>query len=377
MSEHDRRSVDGMFHLPLGRIAGVPVRVHWSVLFTALLVAEILAANVLPSEVRHRSAWAYWAAGATGALLFLASILAHELMHVVLARHYGVPVKRITLWLLGGMSEMTGEPPSPRAAAVIAGAGPATSLGVGVGFGLVGWVAMMFGASTLVGATLLWLAVTNGILAVFNMLPAAPLDGGRVLQAVLWRRYRNSYRATVAADRVGRALGIAMVGVGVLELLAVDVVGGIWLALIGMFLISASRSESTVAAIRKTLATATLGELMRPLPGPVPSWWTTAHLHEMRPAGEPADDLMPVVDFDGRGLGVVSWRDTNARGGSGEEATVGTICRRLPVLPAGSGVVEAIRGGAFARGAVLVQDGALFGLVSAADLENAARSKAA
>jgi Zn-dependent protease len=363
-----------MSALPIGTYHGVPVRAHWSLLFTALLVAEILASGVLPSTAPHHATGAYWAAGAVGSVVFLASVLAHELMHAVAARHYGVRVDRITLWLLGGMAEIKGDPPTPRAAAVIAGAGPAASIGVGALFSLGAWGGDALGLPDLFTATLLWLGVTNGILGVFNLLPGAPLDGGRLLQAALWHRYRDSYRATVVATRVGRQLGIGLVTLGLLEALWFDVVGGLWLALIGWFLVSAARAESAGAMLRAVLPDMTIGQLMRPLPTPVPAWWTTAHLREMRELPELLHEILPVVDFDGRGIGIISWRDVAARGDARhDEATLGTLCRRLPVLPAQTSALDAMRDGAFARGAVLVQDAnGVFGLVSAADLEHAA-----
>lgn len=360
----------GMSGLPLGTYRGVPVYAHWSLLLTALLIAEILASSVLPAEVPHRTTGTYWACGAIGATLFLASVLAHELMHAVMARHYGVPVKRITLWLLGGMAEIGGDAPSPKAAAMIAGAGPAASLAVAAGFGLGSWCAAVIGLSSLVTATLLWLAVTNGILGVFNLLPGEPLDGGRLLQAVLWQRYQDSYRATVVATRVGRRLGLALVVLGALEALFVDAFGGLWLALIGWFLMGAARAESAGAAMRAMLPDVTLAQLMRPLPAPVPSWWTTRHLREMRELAELIHDVVPVVGFDGRAVGVISWRDLS---GGDDEATLGAVCRRLPVLSADSAALDMMRNGALARGAVLVQDQAgVIGIVTASDLEHAA-----
>jgi Zn-dependent protease len=364
----------GLAAVPLGTYGGVPVRAHWSLLLTALLVAEILAASVLPTSAPHHSTPAYWAAGAVGAVVFLASVLAHELMHAVAARHYAVRVDRITLWLLGGMAEIKGDPPTPRAAAVIAGAGPATSIAAGAAFGLTAWGAAALGLPSLVTATLLWLGVTNGILGVFNLLPGAPLDGGRLLQAALWKRYGDSYRATLVATRVGRQLGIGLVTLGLVEAMFLDVVGGLWLALIGWFLVSASRAESAGAAMRAALPSLTLGELMRPLPAPVPAWWTVAHLGEMRQLTELLHEVLPVVDFEGRALGIIAWQDlARVADGSRDDTTIGSLCRRLPVLRADASALEAMRSGALARGAALVQgpDGA-FGVVTAIDLQHAA-----
>lgn len=375
MVQAEQRTTGGMTGLPLGTCRGVPVRANWSVLLIALLIAEILASGVLPSSAPHHSTGAYWAAGLVGAVVFLASILAHELMHAVVARHYGVRVERITLWLLGGMAEIRDDPPTPRAAAMIAGAGPAASIAVGAGFGLSAWGVAELGVPPLVTATLLWLGVTNGILGLFNLLPGAPLDGGRLLQAALWSRYRDSYRATVTATRVGRHLGVGIAVLGLLEVLFLDVVGGLWLALIGWFLLNASRAEAAGALIRTVRPDITVGQLMRPLPEPAPAWWTAGRLLEIRQPSELIHDPIPVVGFDGRALGVISWRDVAAGKDSNhdEQATLGSLCHRLSVLPADSSALDATRTGALAHGAALVQDAnGAFGLITAADIEHAA-----
>ncbi len=248
------------------------------------------------------------------------------------------------------MAEIKSDPPTPRTAAVIAGRDrrPASRRR---GVRLEGWVAATLGAPTLATATLLWLGVTNGSLGFFNLLPGAPLNGGRLLQAALWSRYRDSYRATVVATRVGRQLGIDLVTVGLLE-----------------------------AMMRAVLPNLTVGELMRPLPAPAPTWWTVAHLQEMRQLSELIHEVLPVVDFDGRGLGVISWQDVAARGTpQHDEATLlGSLCRRLPVLAAGSSALDAMRSGALAHGAALVQDAdGGFGLITTADLQHAAALGAA
>jgi Zn-dependent protease len=295
-------------------------------------------------------------------------------MHAVAARHYRVRVERITLWLLGGMAEIKDDPPTPRAAAVIAGAGPAASIAMGAGFGLSAWGIAALGVPTLVTATLLWLGVTNGILALFNLLPGAPLDGGRLLQAALWSRYRDAYRATVTATRVGRQLGVGITILGLLEVLFFDVVGGLWLALIGWFLVSASRAESAGALMRTVLPNITVGQLMRALPAPALAWWTAAHLLEMRQPAELIHDVIPVVGFDGRAIGIISWRDVaGSENGHRDEATLGSLCHRLSVLPAESSALDVTRTGALAHGAALVQDAnGAFGLITAADIEHAA-----
>ena len=182
----------------LGRPAGIRVGAHWSVLLTMALLAWLLAESLLPAAVPGLSAVVYWASGTAGSVVFLASLLVHELSHALVARHRGLAVDRVTLWLLGGSTELTDDPPTPRTAFAVAIAGPVASLLAGAGF-LGGSLPL----SGVVGVTLAWLGWTNVILAVFNLLPGAPLDGGRVLQALVWRLTGDKRRAQAASARSG------------------------------------------------------------------------------------------------------------------------------------------------------------------------------
>ena len=187
--------------IPLGRVAGIRVGANWTVAVILVLIAWLLAGSVLPGVARHMSVAVYWTVGGAAAALFLASLLAHELSHALVARHNGLKVRAITLWMLGGITELEGEPPDAGADLRIAVAGPAVSVAAaGVFLGMAQAVGYA-GGPAVVTAGLVWLAVMNGMLAVFNMLPGAPLDGGRVLRALLWRHYGDRRRAEVAAAR--------------------------------------------------------------------------------------------------------------------------------------------------------------------------------
>lgn len=166
------------------------------------LLTDLLAASVLPDAAPHHSRTAHIAIAAAATVVFVAGLLGHELAHALVARHYGMPVQHITLWMLGGMTELGGEPPSPRADALIAAAGPATSLALGGGFAGLAWLA----GGGLLGSALAWLAVMNVFLGGFNLLPGAPLDGGRLLRALLWRHYQDRARATDISAQMGRVL---------------------------------------------------------------------------------------------------------------------------------------------------------------------------
>ncbi|HCU91366.1 MAG TPA: hypothetical protein DHU96_00815, partial [Actinobacteria bacterium] len=228
----------------LGRVGGIPVGVHWSVIVIVGLIAAILGGQVLPQMAPGQSTTAYWAVAIPGALLFVLALLAHELAHAFVARRAGVPVRSITLWALGGVSELGGEPPTARADLRIAAAGPATSLlAGGVFWGLA--VLLDLAAGPAIGvAALGWLAIMNVLLAAFNLLPGAPLDGGRILRAALWMHHGDRSRAARTAAGAGRIVGGILVGLGLAELWIWSSLGGLWLMLIGFFLITAASAEA-------------------------------------------------------------------------------------------------------------------------------------
>src|SRR5438132_3315739 len=177
-------------NLSLGRIAGIHVGLNWSLLVVTGLIAWSLATGLLPAASPGQTSGAYWTAGIVSAFVYLACLLAHELAHSVVAMRRGVRVEGITLWLFGGVSRFSSESSSPGAQAWITFVGPLTSLLLGVVFFLAA-VALGGGAHpSLLSATLAWLGYINILLGVFNLLPAFPLDGGRILQSLIWLRTR-------------------------------------------------------------------------------------------------------------------------------------------------------------------------------------------
>ena len=262
--------------VPLGRAAGIRVGVHWSVLVIVLLIGWLLSAQILPAMTPHQPTAAYWAAAVPCAAAFMAALLAHELAHSLVARRYGVPVTSITLWALGGISELGREPPTARADLRIAVAGPAASLGTGlVSAGLAAAVRAGGGPGIAVAA-LAWLAAMNILLAAFNLLPGTPLDGGRILRAYLWRRHGDRVRAAQSAAAAGRVLGAAFIAIGIGEILLRADIGGLWLALIGMFVMSAAAAEANAETAAAALAGMRAGDVMTPDPDIGGTWMTVA-----------------------------------------------------------------------------------------------------
>ena len=248
----------------LGTILGIPVGVNWSVLLIAWLIAFNLAGQLLPTQVPGLDAALYWAVGALAAVLFFGSLLAHELSHAIVARREGLTVSGITLWLLGGVARMDGDPRSPGAEARIAGVGPLTSFALAAVFA--GAAAGLSFARpsdfvALATASAAWLALVNLVLGVFNLLPGAPLDGGRIMRATLWRMRQDKLQATRWATGLGQLLGYGLLGIGILRVLSGDI-AGIWLVLLGFFLSGAASAERRSTELTESLRGTRVGDIM-------------------------------------------------------------------------------------------------------------------
>lgn len=290
--------------IPLGRVAGFPVKVHWSVLVILWLFTWSLA-STLPSTVKGYSTPVYWLAGVCGASVLLASLLAHELAHAVVARRVGVAVDSVTLWLFGGVTALGGEAKTPKAAFRIAIAGPATSLVLAATFG--GLVAALrsVGAAPVVVGVASWLAVINLLLGLFNLLPGAPLDGGRVLRAFLWRRHGDIVRAGVGAAHAGRIVAFVLIALGLAEFVAGGLVGGVWLAFIGWFIFAASREEETRITTQQLFAGTRVSDAMTVRPHSAPGWITVDDFIQRYVLGD-RHSAYPVADPGGAIVGLVT-----------------------------------------------------------------------
>ncbi|HEV7679970.1 MAG TPA: site-2 protease family protein [Candidatus Dormibacteraeota bacterium] len=252
--------------VPLGRIFGIRVGLNWSLIFVFWLVSWSLAQTVFPNAAPGAGSAAYWGAAVLAALIFYVSLLAHEIAHSLVARRRGMAVEGITLWLFGGVSRLQGDPRDPRSELRIAIVGPATSFVIAVVMGVLAFVLSALHVPALIVAVPAWLAWVNALLAVFNLLPAFPLDGGRVLRAILWRRRRDRIAATRTAARAGYFFGWLLGVGGVVELLATGSLGGIWLIFLGWFLAGAARAEATQSILRDTLRGMPLARAMAPQP---------------------------------------------------------------------------------------------------------------
>jgi Zn-dependent protease len=243
----------------LGRIAGIRIGVNWSWLIVFALIVWSLAVAVFPSQNPGFSDGEYVAIAIVAALLFFASLLLHELGHALQARREGVEIEGINLWLFGGVAQFRTGFPSAGAEFRIAIAGPLVSLALGLLFVLVAAIA---GLPNAIDGVVAWLGFTNLILLGFNLLPALPLDGGRVLRSALWHFRGDLQWATHVASGVGRGFGFLFIGLGVVMLIVEGAFSGAWLAFVGWFLLQAATAEARYVATKQALDGIRVRDLM-------------------------------------------------------------------------------------------------------------------
>lgn len=300
----DRASTPTSRPRPGLQIAGFRVNVGWGAAAVVALIGWSLSTGVFPAAFPGFAGGAYWVAGLATAGLFLASVLAHELGHALVARQAGLRVEDVTLWIFGGVARIHGDAPNPATALRIAAVGPLTSLALALGFGLAAAALPVLGLGGLPAAVALWLAGMNAVLAVFNLLPGAPLDGGRILRALLWRRHGDRVRAAVTAASAGRVIGLGLVAAGVAQLF-LGSGSGIWNALVGWFVYSAARAEGGQAELERGLGHLRVGQVMLPDPPLGPAWFTVEAFLGTHAARHRLD-AFPLQDFDGRPAGLVT-----------------------------------------------------------------------
>ncbi len=256
----------GSFHL--GRIAGISIEANYSWLVILVLLTVSLATGWFRLALPGASAAVYWGIGFLAAVLLFVSVLLHELAHSLVARARGLPVKSITLFIFGGVSNLEKEPGTPGGEFQVSVVGPLTSVIIaaiswGIYAGLAGFVPV---AAALFG----YLAISNGLLAVFNLIPGFPLDGGRVLRSILWKLTGSLRTATLWATRVSLAIAFLFILAGIWAFFAGNFLNGIWLAFIGWFLFSMAQSANAQVMMESLFGRVTVGEVMNSIPLVVP-----------------------------------------------------------------------------------------------------------
>ena len=362
-------------NVSLGRIAGIHVGLNWSLLVVAGLIAWSLATGLLPAASPGQTSGAYWTAGIVSAFVYLACLLAHELAHSVVAMRRGIRVEGITLWLFGGVSRFSSESSSPGAQAWITFVGPLTSLMLGVVFFLAS-LAIGGGANNpgLLAATLAWLGFINILLGVFNLLPAFPLDGGRILQSLLWLRTRDRLRATRIAARIGMAFAFLFIAYGLITFFAAgSLIGGVWSIFLGWFLLSAARAEEAGSLIRQALSGIRVSEVMTPNPVEAPDDVTVEEaLHGYILASR--HSTFPTHDSGGRLSGLLTLAALKNVAPNARTATLikDIICPldRVPTVRPGDPAANVLNvsDGCSEGRTLVVDDGRLVGIISPSDI---------
>ena len=237
-------------HISLGKIIGIPINLDYSWFLILALLTWMLAQSYFPQEFKNWSQFSYWTVALITSIFFFISILLHELGHSIIARKYKIKVKRITLFVFGGVAEIASEPPKSIAEFWIAIAGPIASFMLA---GIFYLLEHAFSGNNYLVAPFRYLAFINFILAVFNLIPGFPLDGGRVLRAIVWGITKNLKKATTIAANVGRFFGYFFIMLGVLQIFQNNFLDGIWIAFIGWFLESAAVSQIQRQALDELL----------------------------------------------------------------------------------------------------------------------------
>jgi Zn-dependent protease/CBS domain-containing protein len=253
------------------KLLGFQVKVDFSWLILAMLVSWSLAEGYFPFQYAELAKGTYWVMGVLGAVGLFLSIVLHELGHSVVSRKQGMPMKGITLFIFGGVAEMTDEPPNARSEFRMAIIGPIVSVVLGICFYGFYWIGRLGGWPLPVYGIFQYLGWINLLLAAFNMLPAFPLDGGRVLRSFLWNRKGSLRKATYTASKIGGGFGAVLIGLGVLSILFGSFIGGLWWFLIGLFLRNAAKSSYVQMEVRDALKGEPVGRFMSKNPVTVPA----------------------------------------------------------------------------------------------------------
>jgi len=359
-------------HITLFRLYGFEVKLDASWVLLASLVTWSLATGYFPAEIPGHTDALYWSAGILGACGLFSSIIFHEMCHSLVARAYGLPINGITLFIFGGVAEMEDEPQSPKVEFLMAIAGPISSYALAITFFMAAHNIGMNDVKTPLTALLQYLVMINTMLATFNLIPAFPLDGGRVLRAALWQWKGNMRWATKRASQIGAAFGIGFAVLGALNILQGDIIGGLWIAVIGLFLHNAAGSSYTQLRTRQTLEGQPVRRFMSPNPITVPPHLS---LHELvndyiYASGH---SMYPVVDGN-RLLGAVGlseikqvpqsqWHDVSVR-------DIMSPCSPGNMIAANADAVKAIslmQNGAISR-LLVVDGGHLVGIVALKDI---------
>jgi Zn-dependent protease/CBS domain-containing protein len=358
--------------ITLFKLFGFEVRLDMSWLFIAFLITWSLGSGFFPYRYPGFSTFTYWVMGAVGALGLFFSIVFHELCHSLVARGYGMPMKGITLFIFGGVAEMGDEPSSPKVEFQMSVVGPLSSIAIGfVCYGL--FILGMRGAWPMqVNAVLEYLAAINILLACFNLIPAFPLDGGRILRSILWKIWKDVRRATRVSSRIGSGFGYLLIAFAVYNLLVGNFIGAVWWFLIGMFIRGAAQMSYQQLLLRRALEGEPVSRFMKKDPVTVsPSLsirefvddYMLKHHFKMYPVVEDGRLIGCITSQDVKRIPRETWSDTIV----GDAAT--RVCAENSVGPDTDSVQALALMRRTGNSRLMITDGEkLVGIVSLKDL---------
>lgn len=359
----------------LGNVAGVRVGLHWSVLGIVVLLVVGLAVGLLPAQFPDEPAAAYIIGAIVATTLFVLSLLAHEIGHAVVAVRNGIEVEGITLWLLGGVARLRGESRDAGMDFRIAAIGPAISLVLSAFFFAVAALTIQLDAPELVSGVLSYLAAINLLLALFNLIPAAPLDGGRILRSIIWSVRGDRLQAQIWSARAGRVFGLLLAGVGLFTLFT-GFGGGLWWILIGLFIVTMASMEENQARTGAMLGGLRARDIMTPDPDTAdPDQNVADFLHDV--AMVRRHSAFPLLGPDNELRGLVTIN--RIRGLPRErhhEARVSEIAcpvEEIPIVRPDELVADILvkLSGCPDGRALVMEDGALVGIISPTDVSRA------
>lgn len=319
-------------NITIGHVWGIPIQINPSTFLILALVTWTLARpeGLLADAYPELSAIGLWLTALLTALLFFASILLHELAHAWVARRNGIPVVSITLYIFGGIAQIGGKPRTPGTEFRVAAVGPASSLVLAaIFYGL----NQAFTDRGYFGASSQWLAYINMILALFNLLPGYPLDGGRILESIVWRLSGKQETGVKVAGTAGQIIAYGLIGLGVFGVFRGDVFGGIWYILIGFILHNAATTEKRVFLQQGQLAGIPVSQVMGIVREPeIPAGLTMQDLVERHILGQGQASF--IVTAAGNPVGVLSLRDvSNVPRADWDQTTIGDVMTPLTDLP--------------------------------------------
>ena len=368
----------------IGSLFGIDICLDPSLLIIFVLIVYLLGTGVFPTWHPDWDNSTGWLVAVAAAVLFFVSLLAHEMAHALMSRRFGMEVRRITLFLFGGVAEMEDEPREPRAEFLVAIVGPATSLVLGLVFSSIALFMAGPGFADLLAedsdaalaslsplaSLLLWLGPVNTILGIFNLVPAFPLDGGGVLRAAIWWYTGDLHKATRLGSEAGRLFGWVIIILGVAQIVSVMLFQGLWLVLIGWFLTNAASASYRMLILRDLLEGVSARDMMRTPFESVPAQMRVVDFVENH-LMQSSQLLWPVLEEE-QLIGLVTLDEVRKiPAGDREVTTVGAVMRNdlaaLTLAPGTEAKLVLERLGVSAAPLAVVEGSRVLGLLSAAD----------